>query len=90
MLTLIIVFNRSNCWYWSLRHTTSVSYTHLDVYKRQEGTIYVVSAKETNKNDAKAAITQLQRNGANILGTVLTKVEAEAKHYYGYYYNSES
>ena len=55
-----------------------------------DGTIYVVSAKETNKNDAKAAITQLQRNGANILGTVLTKVEAEAKHYYGYYYNSES
>ena len=55
-----------------------------------DGTIYIVSAKETNKNDAKAAITQLQRNGANILGTVLTKVEAEAKHYYGYYYNSES
>ena len=55
-----------------------------------DGTIYVVSAKETNKNDAKAAITQLQRNGANILGTVLSKVEAEAKHYYGYYYNSES
>ena len=55
-----------------------------------DGTIYVVSAKETNKNDAKEAITQLQRNGANILGTVLTKVEAEAKHYYGYYYNSES
>ena len=55
-----------------------------------DGTIYLVSAKETNKNDAKAAITQLQRNGANILGTVLTKVEAEAKHYYGYYYNSES
>ena len=55
-----------------------------------DGTIYVVSTKETNKNDAKAAITQLQRNGANILGTVLTKVEAEAKHYYGYYYNSES
>ena len=55
-----------------------------------DGTIYVVSSKETNKNDAKAAITQLQRNGANILGTVLTKVEAEAKHYYGYYYNNES
>ena len=55
-----------------------------------DGTIYVISAKETNKNDAKAAITQLQRNGANILGTVLTKVEAEAKHYYGYYYNNES
>ena len=52
-----------------------------------DGTIYVVSAKETNKNDAKAGLTQLQRNGANILGTVLTKVEAEAKHYYGYYYN---
>ena len=52
-----------------------------------DGTIYVISAKETNKSDAKAGLTQLQRNGANILGTVLTKVEAEAKHYYGYYYN---
>lgn len=52
-----------------------------------DGTIYVVSAKETNKNEAKAGLTQLQRNGANIIGTVLTKVEAEAKHYYGYYYS---
>ena len=35
-------------------------------------------------------LEQMLQQGANILGTVLTKVEAEAKHYYGYYYNSES
>ncbi|MEG1009416.1 MAG: CpsD/CapB family tyrosine-protein kinase [Clostridia bacterium] len=52
-----------------------------------DGTVFVISAKETNKNDAKIALTQLQRNGANILGAALTKVEHESDSYYGYYYN---
>lgn len=51
-----------------------------------DGTVFVVSSKDTNKNDAKIAITQLQRNGAKLLGTVLTKVEAEHTNYYSYYY----
>lgn len=59
----------------------------IPVSRVTDGTVFVISAKETNKNDAKAALMQMKRNGANILGTVLTKVEAEAKHYYGYYYS---
>lgn len=54
-----------------------------------DGTIFVVSSKETNKNDAKTALTQLQRNGVNVLGSVLTKVEASSSHYYSYYYTKE-
>lgn len=54
-----------------------------------DGTIFVVSSKETNKHDAKTALTQLQRNGANVLGSVLTKVETNATHYYNYYYTKE-
>lgn len=56
---------------------------------RSDGTIFVVSSKETNKNEAKSALTQLKRNGANILGSVLTKVESTATHYYSYYYNKD-
>lgn len=52
-----------------------------------DGTIFVVSAKDTNKHDAKTAITQLTRNGAKMLGTVLTKVERENSNYYYYYYD---
>lgn len=51
-----------------------------------DGTIFVVSAKDTNKHDAKTAITQLIRNGAKMLGTILTKVERENSNYYYYYY----
>lgn len=54
-----------------------------------DGTIFVISSKETNKNDAKTALTQLQRNGVNVLGSVLTKVETTASHYYSYYYTKE-
>lgn len=54
-----------------------------------DGTIFVISSKETNKNDAKTALTQLQRNGVNVLGSVLTKVETTATHYYSYYYTKE-
>lgn len=53
-----------------------------------DGTIFVISAKDTNKNDAKMAVTQLDRNGAHILGSVLTKVERERNNHYYYYYES--
>lgn len=56
-----------------------------------DGTLYVVSAKDTNKNDAKEAIQDLERNGANIIGTVLTKVPGfRDKHYYGYGYGDQN
>ena len=40
-----------------------------------DGTILVVSLPETEKNPAKKAIQQLNRNGVTVLGTVLNKVE---------------
>lgn len=40
-----------------------------------DGTILVVSLPETEKNPAKKAVQQLNRNGVTVLGTVLNKVE---------------
>lgn len=40
-----------------------------------DGTILVVSLPETEKNNAKKALQQLNRNGVTVLGTVLNKVE---------------
>ena len=54
-----------------------------------DGTIFVISAKDTDKNEAKTALTELQRNGVNVLGSVMTMTEATAKHYYNYYYSNE-
>lgn len=50
-----------------------------------DGTLFVLSSKDTNKADAKEAVGDLQRNGANIIGVVMTKVPGfKTKHYYGY------
>lgn len=54
-----------------------------------DGTLFVISSKDTNKNDIKTALTQLQRNGVNVLGSVLTKVESNESNYYSYYYTNE-
>ncbi|WP_289804475.1 CpsD/CapB family tyrosine-protein kinase, partial [Dubosiella newyorkensis] len=51
-----------------------------------DGTIYVISAKETDKRAARSAIEDLNRNGAHVIGTVLTKVENTGSHKYGYGY----
>ena len=52
-----------------------------------DGTLFVVSAMDTAKQEAKNALTMLQRNGANVLGCVLTKVDITSKLYYSYYGN---
>ena len=52
-----------------------------------DGTLLVVSAMDTAKQEAKNALTMLQRNGANVLGCVLTKVDITSKSYYSYYGN---
>ena len=49
-----------------------------------DGTLFVVSAMDTAKQEAKNALTMLQRNGANVLGCVLTKVDITSKSYYSY------
>lgn len=51
-----------------------------------DGTLFVCSAKDTNKKEAKDALVQLKRNGVNVLGCVLTKVEDPSNKKYGYYY----
>lgn len=52
-----------------------------------DGTLFVVSAMDTAKQETKNALTMLQRNGANVLGCVLTKVDITSKSYYSYYGN---
>ena len=52
-----------------------------------DGTLFVVSAMDTDKREAKNALTMLQRNGANVLGCVLTKVDITSKSFYSYYGN---
>lgn len=52
-----------------------------------DGTLFVVSAMDTDKREAKNALTMLQRNGANVLGCVLIKVDITSKSYYSYYGN---
>lgn len=52
-----------------------------------DGTLFVVSAMDTAKQEAKNALTMLQRNGANVLGCVLTKVDITSKSYYSFYGN---
>ena len=52
-----------------------------------DGTLFVVSAMDTAKQEAKNALTMLQRNGANVLGCVLTKVDITSRSYYSYYGN---
>ena len=42
-----------------------------------DGTILVISSMDTDKNIAKSALTQLKRNGANVLGTVLNKTKQD-------------
>ena len=58
----------------------------IPVSRVSDGTLFVVSSKDTDKNDAKTALQQLQRNGANVIGTVLNKVDkTNERSYYSYY-----
>ncbi|MEG0578163.1 MAG: CpsD/CapB family tyrosine-protein kinase, partial [Bacilli bacterium] len=61
----------------------------IPIAKVSDGTVFVISAKDTNKNDARTALTQLQRNGVNILGSVLTKVDVGTNNYNYYYTNDK-
>lgn len=58
----------------------------IPVSRVSDGTLFVVSSKDTDKNNAKTALQQLQRNGANVIGTVLNKVDkTNESSYYSYY-----
>ena len=52
-----------------------------------DGTLFVVSSLDTDKRQAKGIASDLKRNGANIIGVILTKVENfHSNHYYYYGY----
>ncbi|MDD3129386.1 MAG: CpsD/CapB family tyrosine-protein kinase [Candidatus Izemoplasmatales bacterium] len=52
-----------------------------------DGVVYVVSYKKTKKDQAKIGLKQLQDNGANIIGAVLSNIDVKkAKGFYNYYY----
>ena len=51
-----------------------------------DGTIFVVSAKDTNRKDAANCVNLLQRNNVNVLGSVLTKADTGSGSYSYYYY----
>ena len=57
----------------------------IPVCNASDGTLYVISAKDTDKKMAREAIAELNRNGANIIGAVLTKAEDVASRRYYYY-----
>lgn len=50
-----------------------------------EGTIFVVSAKDTKRKDAAQCVDLLKRSNVNVIGSVLTKAESGSGSYYYYY-----
>lgn len=58
-----------------------------------DGVLYVVDAKNADKRKVKAAINDLKRNGGNVIGVVLNKVDmSDEKRYgygYGYFYGGD-
>ena len=57
------------------------------VSRTADGTIFIVSANDTVKQDARLALTTLQRTGIHVLGAVLNKTDASSEGYYRYYYS---
>jgi len=56
------------------------------ISKVVDGTILVIASRKTNADVAKDIVKDLQTNGANILGTVLTRVHKKDHRYLSYYY----
>ena len=50
-----------------------------------DGTVFVVSAKDTKRMDAAGCVELLKRSNVNVIGSVLTKKDAGSKSYYYYY-----
>lgn len=59
----------------------------IPVCNAADGTLYVVSARDTDKAAAKEGLNELRRNGAAIIGAVLTKAEDQRQKHGYYYYN---
>ena len=50
-----------------------------------DGLLFCVASEQTKKEHAKVAITQLQRAGINVIGTVVTMIKEDRNSYYSYY-----
>ena len=50
-----------------------------------DGTVFICSSQDTDKRAAKMAVENLKKAHVNLLGTVLTKAEADHSGRYGYY-----
>ena len=57
-----------------------------------DGVLYVVDAKNADKRSVKMAINDLKRNGGNVIGLVMNKVDMsdEKRYGYGYAYGEEN
>lgn len=51
-----------------------------------DGVLYVVDAKNADKRRVKTAINDLKRNGGNVIGLVMNKVDMSDEKRYGYGY----
>lgn len=51
-----------------------------------DGTLFIVSSRQTPRKEAKNALSMLKSNGCNILGAVLTQANIEQQGYYYYSY----
>ena len=63
-----------------------------DCYLESDGVLYVVDAKNADKRRVKMAINDLKRNGGNVIGLVMNKVDMsdEKRYGYGYGYGEEN
>jgi len=54
-----------------------------------DGTLFVVASEQTEREQAKVAVTQLKRSQVNIIGTVITMLQEDKSHYNYSYYNND-
>jgi len=59
------------------------------VSKLVDGTILVIASRNTSSDVANDVLKNLRDNGANIIGSVLTRVQKRDHRYFNYYYYEE-
>jgi len=59
------------------------------VSKYVDGTVFVIASRNTNSDVANDVLKNLKENGANIIGSVLTRVRKKDHRYLNYYYYQE-
>lgn len=64
----------------------AVSSDSIPVCNVSDGVLFVVDSKTADKRKVKSAINDVQRNGGNVFGIVLNKVEEFSDKHYGYGY----